>query len=203
MKRRWNDFLVDSAFALSVFGWGVVGVCRNRVSDGISLPLISILVLNVIVCLQLARRDAPSSQASFADALQVLPSILLGPLLLFRAGEFSEWSTLRAMLFSAATLFAGYALMTLSTSFAVFPSIRELVARGPYRWVRHPAYAGQLGMALLCVMLKIDAVGLLLACALVAATIWRVVVEERFLASMSGYEAYCEQVRWRLIPLVW
>lgn len=202
-ERRWSDFFVDSAFAVSVFVWGVVGVYRNRVGDGVLLPLVSLLLLNCVVCIQLARRHAPSTRATMADVLQVLPSIVLGPVLFYRAGRFSEWPGVSCLLFSAATMFAAYSLATLSTSFAVFPSVRKLIARGPYRWMRHPAYAGQLAMALVCAAARPSAVNAVLSLLITAATVWRVLVEEQILAGMPGYSDYQKRVRWRLLPFVW
>jgi protein-S-isoprenylcysteine O-methyltransferase Ste14 len=80
----------------------------------------------------------------------------------------------------------------------------HLVTAGPYRWVRHPGYAGALpaivasGMALcswLATVAGILGVPLLL---------WRTIAEDRVLrAELPGYENYVRQVRWRLLPGIW
>jgi protein-S-isoprenylcysteine O-methyltransferase Ste14 len=80
----------------------------------------------------------------------------------------------------------------------------QVVTAGPYRWVRHPGYAGAIpavvasGMAL-CSWLAtaIGALG-------VPLLIWRTIIEDRTLrAELPGYAEYARQVRWRLLPGVW
>jgi protein-S-isoprenylcysteine O-methyltransferase Ste14 len=47
-------------------------------------------------------------------------------------------------------------------------------------------------------------VGVLIIAAIVPALVWRLLDEERFLAShLPGYTAYQGRVRYRLVPLVW
>ena len=46
--------------------------------------------------------------------------------------------------------------------------------------------------------------GVLIVVALIPALIWRLLDEERFLAqNLSGYVAYQETVRYRLLPWIW
>ena len=80
----------------------------------------------------------------------------------------------------------------------------EVVTAGPYRWVRHPGYAGAIpaivasGMAL-CSWL-VTALGALG----VPLLLWRTILEDRTLrAELPGYAEYAQQVRWRLLPGVW
>jgi protein-S-isoprenylcysteine O-methyltransferase Ste14 len=81
---------------------------------------------------------------------------------------------------------------------------QRLVADSPYRWIRHPGYAGAIpvlsasGLAL-CSWLAtmLGAVGSLWL-------VYRTVVEDRLLRSeLQDYEDYTRQVRWRLLPGVW
>jgi protein-S-isoprenylcysteine O-methyltransferase Ste14 len=81
---------------------------------------------------------------------------------------------------------------------------QRVIDRGPYRWLRHPGYAGAIpalvasGMAL-CSWLAaaIGALG-------IAWLLYRTVVEDRMLrAELPGYEEYARHVRWRLLPGVW
>ncbi len=81
---------------------------------------------------------------------------------------------------------------------------QQLVATGPYRWVRHPMYAG----ALLMLLFTPPALGSLVAIPLVAplaaAIVARIGDEERLLAdTLQGYRGYQRAVRYRLIPFVW
>ncbi|MCX8072919.1 MAG: isoprenylcysteine carboxylmethyltransferase family protein [Candidatus Binatia bacterium] len=79
-----------------------------------------------------------------------------------------------------------------------------VVAQGPYRWVRHPAYGASLlvfvfaGLALNSWLAA--GVGVLLF----ALILRRTIVEDELLRQhLSGYAAYAERVRYRLFPYVW
>lgn len=79
-----------------------------------------------------------------------------------------------------------------------------LVTRGPYRWVRHPGYAG----ALAAMLLGGPALGSWWAgvCILpvIALMLRRTALEDRYLAKhLPGYAAYAGRVRWRLAPGVY
>ncbi|MFX1474989.1 MAG: isoprenylcysteine carboxylmethyltransferase family protein [Promethearchaeota archaeon] len=80
----------------------------------------------------------------------------------------------------------------------------QVVATGPYRFVRHPGYLGQIlryiGMPLVLGSL----LGLVVGMILVAAFIGRTAKEDHTLRrEFPGYEEYTERVRKRLIPLIW
>jgi protein-S-isoprenylcysteine O-methyltransferase Ste14 len=80
----------------------------------------------------------------------------------------------------------------------------EVVTTGPYRVLRHPAYAGGL-LAYLSFPFMLDALWALLpALGVVAALIARTALEDRALnAELPGYAAYAARTRSRLIPGLW
>jgi protein-S-isoprenylcysteine O-methyltransferase Ste14 len=90
-----------------------------------------------------------------------------------------------------------------SATIGVVPG-QTVVSTGLYALVRHPMYMGALvwltGMALalgswwaLCIFFP-----------MLAALVWRLIAEEKFLAQhLQGYAAYRKTTRFRLIPFVW
>lgn len=97
-------------------------------------------------------------------------------------------------------LIALWALWALGDSFSVAPEDRGLVRRGPYRFVRHPMYAGEILACLGAVMVSRSVWNGLVLCALCALLFVRVAWEER---ALEGYDAYANGVRWKLVPGVW
>ena len=87
---------------------------------------------------------------------------------------------------------------------------RGIVATGPYRWVRHPAYVGKNASWWIGAIPAFAALGSAdparLAPAILGTAAWsaiyvlRAITEERHLASDPEYRAYCSRVRWRFVP---
>jgi protein-S-isoprenylcysteine O-methyltransferase Ste14 len=81
---------------------------------------------------------------------------------------------------------------------------QKVITTGPYAVVRHPMYSWALVMLLGVPLALASWWGLLLFAPALAAIIWRLRDEERFLAKeLPGYADYRRQVRYRLVPLVW
>lgn len=80
----------------------------------------------------------------------------------------------------------------------------RVVSSGPYRWVRHPGYAGGL-LTYLATPLLLDAPWAFVPTALVVTlTIIRTALEDRTLqAELAGYRDYAGRVPHRLLPGVW
>ena len=79
-----------------------------------------------------------------------------------------------------------------------------VVSSGPYRWIRHPGYAGAV-LAYLAVPFLLDSwwacvPSLLLVVALVVRTRLE---DSTLMDELPGYRVYAERVRCRLVPRVW
>lgn len=81
---------------------------------------------------------------------------------------------------------------------------QQVVAHGPYRWVRHPAYAGSL-LASLALPFMLDALWALVpGLLMVAALVIRTRLEDQMLIEeLEGYRAYALATHYRLVPGVW
>jgi protein-S-isoprenylcysteine O-methyltransferase Ste14 len=79
-----------------------------------------------------------------------------------------------------------------------------VVSAGPYRFVRHPAYAGWMLSNLAVVIFLGSIWALLPAVIAVLALLARTALEDRTLRNeLPGYEEYTHIVRYRLVPGVW
>jgi protein-S-isoprenylcysteine O-methyltransferase Ste14 len=81
---------------------------------------------------------------------------------------------------------------------------QQVVASGPYRWVRHPAYAGSV-LASLALPFMLDALWALVpSLIMVAALVIRTRLEDRMLVEeLEGYRDYARATPYRLVPGVW
>lgn len=72
---------------------------------------------------------------------------------------------------------------------------------GPYRFVRHPGYAGNI-LALFGIVLALSSVWTLIpaAVALIIAVIRTILEDQTLQAELPGYRDYARRVRYRLIP---
>lgn len=114
---------------------------------------------------------------------------------------------------AAAILAAGYAFavwaMVVNRFFSAVVRVQHdrgqtVVTTGPYRFVRHPAYAGSI-LSILAMPLMLSSYWSILPAVLVAAaTVYRTKLEDDLLLEdLSGYSAYARQVRFRLCPGLW
>jgi protein-S-isoprenylcysteine O-methyltransferase Ste14 len=83
-------------------------------------------------------------------------------------------------------------------------SEQKVISSGPYGVVRHPMYAGAFLLLLFTPLALGSWVAIPLPIPVILVIIVRLLAEEKFLsANLSGYEAYCQKVRYRLLPFVW
>ncbi len=80
----------------------------------------------------------------------------------------------------------------------------HVVSSGPYRWIRHPGYAGAL-LTYLATPLFLDSGWVFLPAVFIAvALVVRTALEDRTLQDeLEGYRDYASKVRYRLLPGVW
>ena len=79
-----------------------------------------------------------------------------------------------------------------------------VVTGGPYRWVRHPAYAGAVLYELAVPVLLASWPAMLVSGLSVLLLVLRTALEDRTLqVELSGYADYARRVRYRLMPGVW
>jgi len=116
--------------------------------------------------------------------------------------------TIGCVLFLAGVALAVWAQRSLGSSYRTPLAVQggqALIDSGAYRFVRHPAYTGQLLMALGVALGYSSVIGLgAILILLIPGLAYRVHVEERLLAARLGeaYAAYMRRTR-RMIPRLW
>jgi protein-S-isoprenylcysteine O-methyltransferase Ste14 len=80
----------------------------------------------------------------------------------------------------------------------------EVVSGGPYRWVRHPGYAGSLITYPVIPLLLDSEWTFIPAILLIIILVIRTYLEDKTLQKeLPGYADYANKVRYRLVPWVW
>jgi len=97
-------------------------------------------------------------------------------------------------------IFSLWGLWCLGRSFDIVPADRGLVQKGPYRFLRHPIYAGELFSVAIMGLVEISVWNILVLLLLVLTIVMRISWEEKII---KGYPVYANQVQSRLLPGIW
>ena len=184
--------------------WAVARLVQTPDELRWSVPVVGAVLLELTVAWLFARRAVAVENGSWIDICVACVSLIAGAVLLTMLPDRHEdWNRISLGLIAGGSLVAVVALMNLGRSFAIFPARRALITNGLYRWVRHPAYAGEL-----TIMLGVThAAGTMAAWLLMAVTLAGIVVridrEENLLSVDASHELYRQRVRWRLLPGIW
>lgn len=185
----------------SYFAIVCYGFWRNFLQTGKWTSLLWMVSEGMVVLLLVFRRESRQLSRSSWDWLVALGGAFT--VLLVRPSTTSIVPDAVGVLFQVAgTLFEVYGKLSLGRSFGVVAANRGVVVAGPYRIVRHPIYLGyfvsHLGFLLANWSMRNIAVYVIST-----GFQWaRILSEERLLKEEEAYRAYCERVRYRLIPYV-
>lgn len=209
----WGRLLLTNvwpAYLFSLpFGTRVVNVYSKIVSGppstepdtlfhfriSLAQEMVTLVFMFLVVLLFTIRRPLKGPHATWRGAVVAL----IGTFLLSFVGFLpvpSDTSTTALMASTvvvlAGTVFTIWSLATLGRCFGMFPEARGLVTRGPYRWVRHPVYLGEMVSAFGIVITKFHPAIIALYVAFVGFQYWRAVLEERALAAAfpAEYPSY-------------
>jgi protein-S-isoprenylcysteine O-methyltransferase Ste14 len=165
-----------------------------------SLVMFAFYVVVIVAYLRRGRATATTCSA-VARVLAVVATCL--PLVVPLLGSSRtgvSGNVAATMTIIVGTAWSVWALKTLGRNISVFAQARGLVTAGPYTWVRHPVYVGEIvatfGIALRSGTAAVFGLWLLL----VLLQVYRAVTEERLLAgALPGYDAYLGRTA-RFVP---
>ena len=93
--------------------------------------------------------------------------------------------------------------LSLGRWFGVWPALRGLATRGPYRFVRHPMYLAYVLAGIGYNLQEWNMGTALLVMVGWASLLYRIRAEERILSQDAGWSTYATLVRHRLFPGLW
>ena len=160
--------------------------------------LFYVLLIVLLLVRKRSRMSTPSWRATCAAYAGTFCPFLL---VLNRPDVESEGLTaISIVVITIGLSFSVYSLARLGRSFGVVPRARELVRSGPYRFVRHPLYVGEIVTFAGAVLGVLTLYSASLLLALVALQAYRAAQEEKVLQeAFPEYTSYMEQAG-RFVP---
>lgn len=158
----------------------------------------------VVVFFLLFRRRTEQISPRWQDWLLAFAGtvapLLVQPIMVKSGGAALVSMPIGASLFLMGIVIQVLAKLTLGRSFGCVPANRGLKLAGPYRFVRHPMYAGYFLSHLAFLLMNPTAGNLALYAVCYTFQIPRLLAEERLLSLDPAYRDYRQAVRYRLIP---
>lgn len=180
-----------------------MGMVHAGADERFSLVRICISALNLCVGFLFFIRDPVKTHGTPTAILASLPSLAIAGFALKLAAPLNQWSAWLEGVFVIGTALAVFAFVYLGRSFALLPAVRTIVSNGPFRVIRHPAYAGEFLMTLACGLSQPTATTAWPAMIILPLIVMRIFAEESVLKTDETYQEYFEKVRWRLFPGIW
>jgi protein-S-isoprenylcysteine O-methyltransferase Ste14 len=192
----WSRVIPASYFAIVCLGFW-----KHFVQTGKWTSLLWMVSEGLVILLLVFRRESRRLSRHPWDWIVALGGsfsvLLVRPVATAIAPEF-----IGIALQIAGTFFAIYGKVFLGRSFGIVAADRGIVVGGPYRIVRHPIYLGYFVTHVGFLLANWSPRNIVLYIVIYFFQISRILAEERILREDESYRAYCERVRYRLIPAV-
>lgn len=199
----YKERVLNILLGLSLIYWSFAGFYAAYSAAEITRLSILISLLNLTVGLLIIFR-MPLIKAATSKALLIsLPAFIAGGLLFKLAKPLLNWTATAEIIFTCGGVFTILSFLFLGKSFAILPGMRNVVSKGMYRLVRHPAYLGETMLVVACLISAETYWSFVVFALFVPGIILRIKAEESLLFQSPYYGQYANQVTWRLIPFVW
>ncbi len=163
------------------------------------------------------RKSAGKKAKSWDKFLAPLPALALPAMMIVsgldvrtgRTGTITIAESLCALAVMAGSFMLTYRAMGSNPFFSSYVRIQDdrghaVASGGPYRFIRHPGYAGAIFYNLAAPVLLGSCTAFFIGLAVMPVFIVRTALEDKILkAELKGYREYAGRVRYRLVPFVW
>jgi len=215
LKRYWippegqgpsKRILIDLLSVLSrvlpatYFAIVCLGFWKNFIQTGKWTSLLWIVSEGMIIFLLVFRRESRRLSRHPWDWIVALGGSFTA--LLVRPAATIAPEFIGVVLQLAGTVFEIHAKVFLGRSFGIVAADRGIVVSGPYRIVRHPIYLGYFVTHVGFLLTNWSPRNLAIYIVTYFFQISRILAEERILREDESYRAYCQRVRYRVIPFV-
>lgn len=174
-------------------------VRRVYVSENPFAPLL-LLAETAVLIFVLIRRPTNDISRDSGDWMLAVTATAAPLLVIPVANPSSQFALIGVALVLLGNVFQLSAKLFLRRSFGIAPANRGVKVEGPYRFVRHPMYAGYLAVNIGIMILMPSLFNLMVYAIAWSAQILRLKAEERLLSEDQAYREFKEKVRWRLVP---
>jgi protein-S-isoprenylcysteine O-methyltransferase Ste14 len=191
---------VERLLVLSLYGWLVFRILRTYFTQGGVVNLLILPSEGLVLFFFLVRRPAQMLSRHPVDWLSALVATCAALLVSPEPGRNLVPAQLVAAFFLTGMMIQVHAKITLGRSIGFVPAHRGLKVSGPYRFIRHPMYAGYIlsHLAFLAANPSIWNTGIYAM--VIPLQIYRLGAEEQLLSLDPLYGNYRREVRYRLVP---
>ncbi|HVX30809.1 MAG TPA: isoprenylcysteine carboxylmethyltransferase family protein [Nitrolancea sp.] len=197
LTAKWktlSTMLADDQLGAGGTDWALL------LNNALQIPFLALATLLVVI-----RGPQIRGTGRFSGVVVALSGTLIPSLLIYDSGARSDASlaAVAALLLLGGMIWAVWSLAVLGRCFAMVPEVRGLVTRGPYRWVRHPIYLGEVVATLGLLLPILSVFHVAIFAAFLGLQLWRTKYEETGLsATFPEYRAYRSRTA-RLVPGLW
>ncbi|MFM5950316.1 MAG: methyltransferase family protein [Novosphingobium sp.] len=165
-------------------------------------PLAPLLLIaeTTVMFFVLIRRPTEAISVRPGDWMLAITATAAPMLVVPGPNPWPQLASLGVALVLSGNLFQIWAKFSLRRSFGVAPANRGIKVSGPYRFVRHPMYAGYFATHLGIMLLMPSILNLAIYVLSWSSQILRLLAEERLLNEDPAYQEFCKTTRWRMLP---
>ncbi|MDX8409486.1 MAG: methyltransferase [Mariprofundales bacterium] len=202
MRNWWCTRRVADWLAVAVFGWIAWSPLQLMWQHGIS-GYVGLLALFYLLLIVIYLLRPPPRVAAEGWLERYFPlAVTFAPMVLLRVEPDPMPNSGAMVLCTSGIAFCLWGLIYLRGNFSIMVEGRQLVVAGPYRWLRHPIYGGEIVTLIGLMWLSPHWPTILVASLIVVGQWWRSWLEERKLCQVFGmdYERFRQGSWWLPLP---